>query len=93
MPNESVIGGNPPPPPLRVTLEQLAIILILEQQMAQLQIGANQLGGTLKLTDAADLLLSAQAHLGKGLEKMKKQWAGGLVIAQPRDVPKLVTEH
>lgn len=92
MANESVIGGNPPPPPLRVTPEQLAILLLLEAQIAQLQIAANQLGGTMKLTEPADLLISARDHLQRGLDKMKKKWTGELVIAQPGDVPRLV-EH
>lgn len=88
--NETVIGGTPPPPPLRVTPEQLATLLVLEQQMAQLQIGANQLGGMLKLTDAADVLISARDYIGKNLDKLRKGWGRELVIAQSADVPRLV---
>jgi hypothetical protein len=92
MPNETVIGGTPPPPSIRVTPQQLAVLLILEAQMAQLQVGANQLGGTLNLTEAADILVSARDYIQKNLAKLQKKWAGEVVIAQPNEVPRLVRE-
>ncbi len=90
MANETVIGGAPPPAPLRLNGQQIATLLLLEMQLAQLQIGANQLGSFLKDTEAADLLVSAISHIGRGKEKLMKKWSGAVVIAQPGDVVRLV---
>ena len=74
---------------LKVTPLQLASTLILEGQMAQLQIGANQLGGALRQTREADILIQAQQLIAREFRKLQQEWAGGLVLAQPGDLKTL----
>ena len=66
---------------IRLTPHQMATMLVIEAQIQALQMGSNQLGGFLGLKDEADLLMSAANHLAKGLEKFKRGWETGLVIA------------
>lgn len=80
------------PQQLRVTPQQMATLLLLEGQSAQLQFAANQLGGALGLTAAADVLLSAKEHIDKSKVRMQHEWQNAIVIAQPSDVPKLAGE-
>lgn len=74
---------------IKVTPMQLACALVLEAQAAQLQIGANQLGGYLKQVREADILIQAQQLIQRELQKLQKEWAGGLVVAQPGDLKSL----
>lgn len=78
------------PPQLRVSAEQMIVALEIDQQAAQLQLAANQLGGGLKQTEAADLLIAARDVLLKGKEELMRKWAGSVVLAKPGDVPRLV---
>jgi len=72
---------TPPPQTIRLTPHQMATMLVVEAQIQALQMGANQLGGFLKLDEEAKLLISAATHLAKGLEKFKRQWESGIVLA------------
>lgn len=60
---------------LDLTPMQLAAVLVIESQIAQLQIAANQLGGWLKLTREADILVNAMQIIVKDTEKLKADWA------------------
>jgi hypothetical protein len=77
----------PPPQTIRLTPHQMATMLVIEGAMATLQMGSNQLGGFLGLKDEADLLMSACNHLGKGLEEMKREWEGKVVLVGAGAMP------
>lgn len=64
-----------PPRSLRLTPQQLAITLLFEAHVAHLQIGANQLGGFLKETEAAEVLISAAKHIEKAKVRLQSRWA------------------
>ncbi len=76
---------------LTLTAPQLATMLILEAQMNQLQIGANQLGGFLKLTKEADILVNAIQFIGRQKEALMEEWdrkvqlaPAGAIIEAPK---------
>lgn len=76
---------------LRLTPEQLCTLLVFEAQAAQLQTAANQLGGFLGLKAEAEVLLSAKGHLDAAKVRMQAEWQRTVQVAQPADVPRLVT--
>lgn len=80
---------NADKPSLRLTPQQLAIVLVVEAQIASLQYGANQLGGFLKLREA-DALIAARDVLVSALGEMHRQWSGQVVLASAADVPRMV---
>lgn len=53
---------------------QLAALLVLDAQVAQLQVGANQLGGFLKLHEEADILVRAAQYIQRRKEKLMDGW-------------------
>ncbi len=65
---------------INVTPLQLASLLVLEGQMAQLQMGANQLGGFLKLTESADILIEAAQLIEKKKVAMQRSWETGIQV-------------
>ncbi len=75
---------------LRLTPHQLATVLVFDGAIAMLQTGANQLGGFLKLKAEADVLISAIELIGSRKVALQKEWGGGIVIAKPADVPRML---
>ncbi len=65
---------------VNVTPLQLASLLVLEGQIAQLQVGANQLGGFLKLTESADILIEAAQMIEKKKVAMQRSWETGIKV-------------
>jgi hypothetical protein len=67
--------NDQPKPKLELTPHQLCAILIIESQCAQLQLGANQLGGFLGLKREAEMLLNAIQVLQKDKERLIHDWS------------------
>ncbi len=65
---------------IQVTPLQMASLLVLEGQIAQLQVGANQLGGFLKLTKEADILIEAAQLIEKKKVEMQRSWETGIQV-------------
>ena len=79
--------------PMRLSPTELAIMLIIEAQAQQLQNAANQLGGFLGLTEAADVLLSAQKHLNDWKMRFMHKLQSQVVLAGPNDIPMIRKDH
>lgn len=75
--------ADPKNPTIQVTHEQMLQLVIIETEIEGLQASANRLGGMLKLTDSADVLVEAIGVLARGREALLNKWRTGLVIAQP----------
>lgn len=73
---------------MRLDANQLATMLILDGAISFLQIGANQLGGFLKLTAEADILMGAIEFIGTRKIALQKEWSGGIQVVQA--LPRLV---
>lgn len=73
----------------KATPMQLAATLLLEGEAQRLQVSANQLGGFLKLTREGDILIQAQQVIIRELQKLQREWAGEIVLAQPGDLKTL----
>ncbi len=65
---------------MTVTPHQLATVLVFESHIAQLQVGANQLGGFLKLTSEADTLLEAAQLIAKRRDELQREWASEIKV-------------
>lgn len=74
-------------PTKRVTAAQLATLLVLEGQMANLQTAANQLGAFLGLKREAEICGDAIAVLSRGMEGLKASWDKQVQLASPSDMP------
>ncbi len=72
---------------LRLTPHQLAAMLVLDAQVAQLQIGANQLGGFLGLKREADILVNAIQVIQKDKERLVESWAKTIQIVPASALP------
>lgn len=72
---------------LELTPTQLAAMLVIDAQVAQLQIAANQLGGFLKMTREADLIVSAMKVLAEGKERLVQEWARKVQIVPAGALP------
>ena len=60
---------------------QLAAALVMDAQIAQLQVGANQLGGFLKLEREANILLEAAQLIGKKRQELMDEWSRRVHLA------------
>lgn len=76
---------------LSVTPQQLTALCLLDAQMAQLQIAANQTGAALQMPEVGDAFLAAQASLGAAKERLVAGWSRTIQVAQPADMARLVT--
>lgn len=72
---------------IALTTHQLAALLVLEAQAQQLQIGANQLGGFLKLKAEADILVEAIALIQRKTGELRAQWARTVQIVDAASMP------
>lgn len=68
------------PKNLHVTPMQMATLLVLEGQIAFLQVGANQLGGFLKLTEPADILIEAARLIETKKVALQRSWESGIKV-------------
>ncbi len=87
---ERALNAPPQAPTIQVTPEQMAVLLVFEGQVAQLQIAANQLGGWLGLKAAADVIVSAREHIEAAKVRMQAEWSRAIVVPQPAEVARIV---
>lgn len=65
---------------LQVTSQQYAVMLILDAQMAQLQIAANQIGGYIKDEKAAGIVVEAMNLLGAKKQALMMEWQRAIQV-------------
>ena len=80
-------ANGPKPKTMELNSNQLAALLVLDGQSAQLQIGANQLGSFLKLKREADILIAAIELIQKEKEKLISDWAKLIQIVPASALP------
>lgn len=74
---------------LRLTPHQLGAMLVFDAQLASLQVGANQLGGFLKLEREATVLVGAIQHIQREKDKLMAEWAKAVQIFPVAAMPAL----
>lgn len=79
-------------PKMELTPMQLAAVLVIEGQIAQLQVGANQLGGFLGLKREADILINAIQVITKDRDALVASWAKQVKIYGADAAPKPVIQ-
>lgn len=72
---------------LSLNAAQLGTMLVLDAQLASLQVGANQLGGFLKLEREANILVSAMHQIQRDKELLMKSWASQVQVFPPSALP------
>lgn len=84
---EAIAAGVPKE--LRLTPTQGIALTLLQAQIAQLQIAANQCAFYGE-REAADIVVSAREHLEKAVVRLQHKLSNAVQLATPADVPRLV---
>lgn len=71
---------------------QLAAMLVLDAAIAYLQIGANQLGGFLKLEREADILVQAMNVIGNQKSALMAEWENKVQIVPASAMPSEIVQ-
>lgn len=66
--------------PIKVTPEQMMVLLLLDNALAHLQTVANQIGGFLKNDAAGLVVVEGLKAIGAGKERLMREWQSAIVV-------------